>query len=312
MFTDRVTPVASATPVDRLVTGDAVEFEIRIARPGSRALALFVDIVVQVFLAMGLGIVMSAGVAALVATGLADAALYAAITTVLLAAVLVGYPTVIETMTSGRSIGKLAVGLRVVRDDGGPVRFRHALTRALVGVAVEWPGLVFPPVTWVASLWAMLASPQGKRLGDLAAGTIVIHERSPSTWGWTPGMPYGLAGWAASLDLAGLPDDLALAVRNYLSRYRQLREPARGRLGTALATEVAGCTAPPAPPGVPYHAYLSAVLAERSRRSAHRLWRARTATAALWPDLVQPVRPGMGAVGPAPPGPFRSPRVPAP
>ena len=74
----------------------------------------------------------------------------------------------------------------MVRDDGGPIRFRHALTRALVGVALEWPGLILPLVTWVVSLGTMLSARSGKRLGDLAAGTIVIHERTPAAWGWVP------------------------------------------------------------------------------------------------------------------------------
>ena len=47
---------------------------------------------------------------------------------------LVGYPLVFESATRGRSLGKMAMGLRVVSDDGGPERFRQALFRALAGV----------------------------------------------------------------------------------------------------------------------------------------------------------------------------------
>jgi hypothetical protein len=131
----------------------------------------------------------------------------------------------------------------------------------------------------------MLVNPHGKRLGDLAAGTIVIHDRTPATWGWVPAMPPHLAGWAATLDLTGLDDDLALAVRHYLARNREIREPARTRLGYALATEVTECTTPPAPPGTPGWAYLAAVLAERNRRAAARLVRARAVTGRFWPEL---------------------------
>jgi uncharacterized RDD family membrane protein YckC len=298
VFTDGVTHEPTTGP-GRLVSGEAVELDIRIARLGSRALALLIDIATQIVLFLLLLAVAELGVA-IAAGPLDDEALSIAIFTVVLVIAVVGYPTVLETLTRGRSLGKLAMGLRVVRDDGGPVRFRHALVRTMVGLAVEWPGLLMPLVTWVASLWTMLVNPQGKRLGDLAAGTIVIHERSPAAWGWVPAMPAALAGWASTLDLTGLGDDLALAVRHYLARNREIREPYRSRLGFSLASEVAAVTTPPAPPGTPGWAYLAAVIAERHRRSMRRLAVARAATAAVWPELAAAVR-GPVFPQPAPP-----------
>ena len=279
----RVRTEGTESGSERLVSGEAVEFDIRIARLGSRTLALLVDILVQVGLAIVLFMVLN--VVLVFAGGLADPALIVAGVVVLTASILVGYPTLLETLTHGRTVGKLIMGLRVVRDDGGPIRFRHALTRALVRTALEWPGVLLPPVTWVASLWTMLINPQGKRLGDLAAGTIVIHERTPASWGWVPTMPPVLTGWAAALDLTGLDDELALAVRHYLARNREIREPARSRLGFGLAAEVAACTTPPPPPRTPGWAYLAAVLAERNRRAVRRLAQARRATATVWPEL---------------------------
>ncbi|BCB79749.1 hypothetical protein GCM10022251_40190 [Phytohabitans flavus] len=286
VFTCRVSAQVHAAGV--LVSGEAVEVEVRVARVGSRVLSLLIDIAVQVMLAVALLVIVAV---ALSSTPVVDAALEGALFTVGIVLVLVGYPTLCETLTRGRTVGKFALGLRVVRDDGGPVRFRHALTRALVGVALEWPGLVLPLVTWVASLATMLANPRGKRLGDLAAGTMVIHERTPASWGWVPGMPRPLASWASTLDLTGLDDDLALAVRHFLARGHGLSEPERSRLGQALAGEILAKTTPPPPPGVPGWAYLAAVLAERHRRAADRLARARAATAALWPGLAGPARP---------------------
>jgi uncharacterized RDD family membrane protein YckC len=265
----------------RLVSGEAVELDIRVARAGSRVPALLIDIVVQFMLFYGLMIVATLLLLLLSALFLPDGVLFAGVTSVVIVIVLIGYPAAMETLTRGRTIGKLAMGLRVVRDDGGPIRFRQALTRALVGATLEWPGLILPPLTWVASLWTMIANPHGKRLGDLAAGTLVIHERTPAGWGWVPVMPPQLAGWARTLDLAGLDDDLALAVRHFLARNRQLREPARSRLGFALAQQVAAVTNPPAPPGTPGWAYLAAVLAERHRRSAVRLAGARERTSRI-------------------------------
>ena len=273
-----------------LVSGEAVEFDIRFARLGSRTLALLIDIMAQLGLAFLLWVAFSIVVGIFGSFGAADQALVFALLTILLVLVFIGYPAVLETLTGGRTLGKLAMGLRVVRDDGGPIRFRHALTRALVATALEWPGLLLVPVTWLASLWIMLVNPQGKRLGDLMAGTIVIHERTPASWGWVPAMPPPLAGWAQMLDLTGLDDELALAVRHYLARNREIREPARSRLGFSLASEVATATTPPAPAGTPGWAYLAAVLAERNRRSVRRLTQARAATATVWPELAREVR----------------------
>jgi uncharacterized RDD family membrane protein YckC len=280
-------PVAAA-PVapDRFVSGEAVELDVRVAGVGSRVLARMVDLVVQIGLYLALTAVTTAVVGAIGPA--ADRALIEGIAVVVAVVVLLGYPTVLETVTGGHTMGKLALGLRVVRDDGGPVRFRHALTRNLVCVTVEWPGLAFPVVTWAISLGTMLANPRAKRLGDFAAGTMVIHERTPAAWGRVPAMPPQLAQWARLLDLTGLDDDLALAVRHFLARNRTLREPVRTRLGYALAAEVAGRTTPPPPPGIPGWAYLAAVLAERNRRAASRLAAARTVTASVWPDPTDP------------------------
>ncbi len=268
-------PVTHSEP--RLVSGEAVELDVRVARAGSRVPALLIDIFCQIALWVVLVTVTTPLLGLLGLTGLIaiDGALFAAVQTVIAVGVLIGYPATMETLTRGRTVGKLALGLRVVRDDGGPIRFRQALTRALVGAALEWPGLVLPPLTWVASLWTMIANPHGKRLGDLAAGTLVIHERTPEAWGWVPAMPPRLVAWAHTLDLVGLDDELALAVRHFLARNRQLGEPARSQLGHLLARQVAAVTNPPPPPHTPGWEYLAAVLAERHRRAAQRLSAAR-------------------------------------
>jgi uncharacterized RDD family membrane protein YckC len=286
-----VTPPGGSADGLRVISGDAVELDVRVARLGSRALARLLDLLVQALIA--LVVVVLSGFLFLVLGVITDGALADAIFVVDIALVLLGYPVLIETVTGGRSVGKLVVGLRVIRDDGGPVRFRHSLTRALIGVAIEFPALlmIVLPLGWGMTLWTMLVNPHGKRLGDLAAGTVVIHDRSPESWGWVPAMPPHLISWAMLLDLTGLDDDLALTVRHYLARNRRLREPARTRLGVALASEVAAAITPPPPPDTPGWAYLAAVLAERHRRAAHSLALARTATGRVWPELQAAVTP---------------------
>lgn len=287
MFTGRVT-------TERLVNGEAVEVEIRYARLGSRGLALAIDIVIQALL-MALLLLIVLLVSLIMPGDLIDDAYLTAVTLIVVMVVLIAYPTTLETLTNGRSLGKRALGLRVVREDGGPIRVRHALTRTLVGVAVEWPGLVLPLITWVVSMLTMLFSPRGRRLGDLAAGTFVIHERTATTWGFTPPMPPHLASWAATLDLSGLDDDLALAARHVLARAPQMSEPYASRLRLDLANEVATRIGRVPPPGTPPLFFLAAVLAERRRRADELVYPARALIDRVWPGFGRLQLPTSGS-----------------
>lgn len=269
----------------RFVSGEAVELDVRVARLGSRMLAFALDLMILAGAAILLSTFTTYLLAKLDEVGAVDSALVSAFIVIDILILFVIVPAAVETLSKGRSVGKLAAGLRVVRDDGGPIRFRHALVRALVGVTLEFPGLLLPGITWLVGLWTMLVNPAGKRLGDLAAGTVVIHERSPAVWGWIPLMPPQLAAWASLVDLADLDDELALSLRHFLSRNSQIREPARTALGQALAAELAAKVVPPPPPGTPGWAFMSAVLAERYRRNAGRLAASRAVTAQVWDTL---------------------------
>jgi uncharacterized RDD family membrane protein YckC len=284
VLTYRVAPNGNPERTARLVNGEAVEVEVRYARLGSRALALLLDIGVQMMLVLLLMIVALLSLPALFGP-LVDDAFMRTTVVVLLVAVFIAYPTTVETLTNGRSPGKRALGLRVVREDGGPIRVRHALTRTLVGVAVEWPGLVLPLVTWVVSMLTMLFSARGRRIGDLAAGTFVVHERSPAEWGRPPDMPPHLADWAATLDLSGIDDELALAARHYLARGMQIREPYRTRYGYGLADEIVARIPQPPLPGTPPWPLLTAVLAERRRRAGGQVLATRALTDRIWPGF---------------------------
>jgi uncharacterized RDD family membrane protein YckC len=289
----RAATAASELSQTRILTGEAVHLDVRVARLGSRVLARLLDLVIQVLVFQLLWtaiwiLFLLASSAHVVRADMAATRLVLGL--IPFALTVVGYPVLLETSLRGRTFGKMIVGLRVVRDDGGPITFRHALTRGLVGVAIEFPGLILPPITWLGTVWTMIASPQSKRIGDHAAGTIVIHDRTPAAWGWVPRMPAGMAMWAATLDLTGLDDDLALAVRNYLARNRAIREPARTTLGRRLAQEVAAVTNPPPPPNTPGWVYLAAVHAERHQRSMRQLAAVRTRAATVWPELRMPGR----------------------
>lgn len=246
-------------PAD-LVTGEAVALELRPASFAGRALGWLLD----TFLYVGL-LVVSFLLVAELASGLDEAAAAAVF---LLDAVLflVGLPVAVETGTRGRSVGKYAAGLRVVRDDGGPIRFRHAAVRGLLTL-LEIYSLPFLAVI------SSLVSPVGKRLGDLMAGTYVIRERPGGEVPPPVTMPPHLAAWAVTADIGRIPERLALACRGYLGRVASLHAQARGRLGVSLADAVARHVAPPPPPGTLPEHFLAAVLAERTRRELERLAR---------------------------------------
>ncbi|MFI8207146.1 RDD family protein [Streptomyces sp. NPDC085937] len=265
--------------MSELVTGEAVALELRPAKLPSRGLAVLLDLAAAVAAYVGVTLVLVAATASL------DRAAQTAVTIATFVLVLVGGPILVETLSHGRSLGKMACGLRVVRDDGGPIRFRHALVRGLLGVIEIL--MTFGVVACVASL----VSARGRRLGDVFAGTLVVRERVPAgPGGYVPPPPPWLAGRFAELDLSAVPDGLWLAVRQYLTRIRQLDPQVGWSMAERLAADVAGRTGAPVPPGLPPAMYLAAMLHERQTREAQR---------AFGGGAVAPV-PAAGAGAPLP------------
>lgn len=276
-----------------IVTGDAVVLDVQIAQLPGRAVAALIDITV-VFLLYLIGMLLFA----LTLTQF-DPALSAAVMVIFTVLALLGYPLVFETATRGRSLGKLAMGLRVVSEDGGPERFRQAFFRALTGVIEIWMLAGGPAVI------CSLLSANGKRLGDIFAGTVVISERAPRM-SPPPPMPPQLAWWASSLQLSGLRAEQAELARQFLGRAAQLDPMVRDQMAHRITTDVVAQISPPPPPGAPPQLVLAAVLAERHRRELARLQSTRaTAPPAPWhgvPPASSPVRPEPGPGGFTPPG----------
>jgi uncharacterized RDD family membrane protein YckC len=254
-------PEFATLTADDLVTGEAVALDLPPAGLGSRIVSGLIDVALTIVLLVGVLVLF---VWAALRTD--DALLHVAAIGTLVVVLLV-YPTTLETLTRGRSVGKLAMGLRTVRDDAGPITAQHAFVRALVGIVEIWA------FTGAPALISAMCSSRGKRLGDYAAGTYVVRERVRLRLAVPPQLPPPLAGWARSADVAALPTGLALAVRQYLGRLPQLDPASRQRIGLDLAGRVAPYVAPPPPPGTPPEAYLSAVVATRRERDTARLAR---------------------------------------
>jgi uncharacterized RDD family membrane protein YckC len=253
--------VSTGLGTDDLVTGEAVALDLPAATVGLRVASGLIDVAIQLVLLVGCVAL------ALTSVSSADDALIGVAGVVVAVLIFVALPTTLETVTRGRTVGKLALGLRTVRDDAGPISFRHAFARALVGFVEIWV------LYGVPALVCALVSPHGKRVGDLLAGTYVVRTRFPRPVVRPAYMPRQLAGWAGTADMAPLPDALALAVRQFLDRADSLNPASRASIGTDLATRVLAHVAPMPPPGHHPETVLAAVLAERRRRDEARLAR---------------------------------------
>jgi uncharacterized RDD family membrane protein YckC len=232
-------------------TPEHIEVHYELAGIGSRALAGIVDLVLQL-------LITAVVVLALSWVGFAfhvvDAYGY-------VVAILVGtmgflaataYYVVCEMLMDGQSPGKRMAGLRVVRDDGTPLTFLDSAIRNIIR-AVD-----MIPLLYTVGLVSVFLSKRGKRLGDMAAGTVVIKERLFEAPAATPGELPGeeLAGPPVGPEVAARvrnclhllePADLAAAER-FLERRYELDDETRARIGGQLAAALFS-RLPQVPPG---------------------------------------------------------------
>lgn len=237
-----------------IVTGEAVALDVRPTGFVLRAAGTIIDWVAEVLLFVGL-------LLAITALGRAtgtDGALTGALSIVALVVAFVLAPTVVETATCGRSLGKFAVGARVVRDDGGAVAARHAFVRALVGI-IEIT-FTLGSIAAIVGLFNVKA----KRLGDLLAGTVSQHERAPRAPINLVGVPEALLEWSARADVARLPDGLSRRIATFLAQAPRLVPASRAHLAASLAAEAAPFVSPL--PATEPELLLAAVAALRRER----------------------------------------------
>ncbi|WP_446665275.1 RDD family protein [Flexivirga sp. B27] len=256
---------------DLMITGEAVLIDVPSAPLPTRMVASLIDWAVYILVLIGLVFVVS------VSTSGSSDATFSTLMLLSVIACFLALPVTVETLTRGRSLGKLIMKLRVVRDDGGPIVFRHAFVRGLVGV------IELPLLSAVPAVIASASNARGKRLGDLAAGTYVVREQTGLKLSPPPPAPPYLAAWVRSADLAPLPDGLALAIRQFLIRRSTLTPAARNALTDNLMRQVMPLVSPPPPAHTHPEDVLSAVLTARSDREAARLRREQEVRARLLP-----------------------------
>jgi uncharacterized RDD family membrane protein YckC len=204
-----------------IFTPEGVQLALPLAGIGSRFMALLIDLLIG-------GVAATIVILAALAAGADLVAQIVSVSAFL--AITVVYNVVFEVFGGGRTIGKRATSLRVVSDGGGQVGLRASLIRNAVRILES--GLLYLP-----ALISVLATRDNQRLGDLAAGTLVVRDqRAVSVVGTSA--PFVDPKRFASWDVTGIGDEEASAVRSFLERRADLRPGARRALAAQLAAQL--------------------------------------------------------------------------
>ncbi|MDO5052070.1 MAG: RDD family protein [Pseudoclavibacter sp.] len=252
---------------DLIVTGEAVTLDVRPAGFMLRAASSLIDAVLMwiVFLVL-LFAVFFPMIGLWERFGdspLADEAILYALLISITVFSFVVVPMLVEWFTRGKSLGRLAMGLRIVRDDGGGTTLRHAFIRALAGF------FEFVVLSGATAVIVGLLHPRSKRLGDVLAGSYAQNERAPRLEPLAWPLPPGLERWAAVADVARIPDRLSRRMRDYLRQAPRLEPAMRQRHAGILAREARHFVHPI--PDVDADTFLRAVAAVRRDREARAL-----------------------------------------
>ena len=228
---------------DELVieTPERVELHYVLASVGNRFLAAAIDHLIQIIAIII--IVVAAG-------GLSDWQVFASMG-VWAAALMVlavfglywGYFVVFETLWSGQTPGKKVMRLRVVREDGRPVRFFEVFVRNVLRVAIDFN----PAPSYAIGVVSIIFSARSKRVGDFVAGTVVVKERATEAPSLNEIIKVSeieqqrlerTAPALFSADTRRLSEQELRAVKTFLKRRFELQEPNRSALAARIAQPI--------------------------------------------------------------------------
>lgn len=266
---------AYAAGADELVieTPERVELYYTRAQVGNRFLAAGIDHLIQLLAmaAVGLGVYGLGGIFERVWTGLGHWALAVAI--MLSFAIYTSYFAIFETIWSGQTPGKRVMRLRVIREDGRPIRFYEALVRNLLRSFVDAMPIIGAPLYSVGILSIFLSS-RSKRVGDYVAGTVVIREseakaptldevqalaRAEANRSW------GRRDPGVAIDTTALTHDDLTALRAFLRRRYDVPDGVRWALANRIAASLAPRLAIPDVPLAAEHLLEEIDLQSRAR-----------------------------------------------
>lgn len=245
---------------NRVVTPEAVALDLQTATVATRGLAALIDLVLQ-----GVAGLLLVGALAAVDFGGASGTTLVVVVLVAILVIRVGYPVLMEARL-GATVGHMAMGLRVLTLDGAPIRTRQALARVSVGM-FELDGTF-----GLVALLVAASRHDGRRLGDLAAGTQVVSTRvgTGPAEALAVEVPPSLRAWASSLDTTGLGRPERTALRRYVGRADQLPHALRDELAADLADRLLPRLAASRPPSTSAHDVLVAIAGAASHdQSGH-------------------------------------------
>jgi len=198
-------------------TPEGVDFELTLAGAGSRFVSALVDLLIQFALLLAT----VAGVRLVGGYGDAAAALVSFV-------VVLGYDIAFEVLAAGRTPGKRLNGLRVVRSGGDPVGFITSAIRNVLRL------VDFLPFAYVVGAVSILVTGRNQRLGDVAAGTLVVRDRVAKAQA-DSAFELLAAEQTAAWDTSAVTAEELAAVRRFLERRNQIEREARLALGRTLA-----------------------------------------------------------------------------
>jgi uncharacterized RDD family membrane protein YckC len=208
---------------DRLTidTPEGVPLELTLAGVGSRFTAALLDYIVQIVILVALALVLSYGAG----FSPGSSAVSTAVWVVGFFLVFWGYDVAFEVLNSGRTPGKAMNGLRVVLESGAPVTFVPSAIRNVLRIIDLIPG------NYLVGVTAILVTKKNQRLGDLAAGTLVIRESRKLP----PNAPVSARVQAPAWDTSAVDRQELDAVAAFLARRNELEPGARMQIAAELA-----------------------------------------------------------------------------
>ena len=212
-----------------IATPEGVSLELVLAGVGSRFMARLLDAVIQLAIIFALAVAISATTAP---------GTVRAVARVLIFFVVFAYDVPFELWNGGRTIGKAAAGIRVTGTDGDQIGFFASAIRNIIRI------VDFLPVFYAVGVTSMVSTKRDQRLGDLAAGTIVVRDRFPGLAASTPAPATVPVDAVATWDVSAIgPGELA-TIHQFLDRRLSLPLPVRahfaGELANRIGPKVAG------------------------------------------------------------------------
>lgn len=209
-------------------TPEQVTLELPVAGIGSRFLSLAIDTLIQGVLFLLLVLVLAASLTLSRLVGSLGSTWGEALLVLLAFCVYWGYFAVFEIAWQGQTPGKRIAGIRVIKDSGRPADVPAIVLRNLLRVIDALPGV------YAVGVVCMLLTRHSRRIGDLVAGTVVVHDRPSDTVAKLESMqPSGDAS-ALPATLRLSDDELAL-VEAYLGRRLELPLSVQERTAVRIA-----------------------------------------------------------------------------